>query len=254
MNLFEEIVTKFLLNEIDSSRDADIISAIEGAKRVRIGYDDEQGGKGKNLRYIWPVAYGRHKTTGNLVVRAFQKNGSTKRGVPSWKLFRTDRIYSWDNGKRSYINDPYYTAVFKSGMYGEFNPDGDGSMAMGEIYALSPLADKSVELAPDTNPVGKGPVIKQEVEPAAATNAAQKAEPKEPTTPEPEKLSPKTIDKTGEDNYFKNKVEAPASEPVKKQDVVSPQEPSGEEVLQFFFKVCQLPFVQFHFPVQPIQL
>ena len=107
MELFEEIVNEsMLLNELRTNRDDDIKKAINNVLRVRISYDDRKDkvisrAKGKRERYILPVAYGITKN-GKRAVRAYQTAGSTKRGVPKWKLFLLDNSYSWSNGKKSF--------------------------------------------------------------------------------------------------------------------------------------------------------
>ena len=111
MELFEEIVNEsMLLNELRTNRDDDIKKAINNVLRVRISYDDGKDkvisrAKGKRERYILPVAYGITKN-GKRAIRAYQTAGSTKRGVPKWKLFLLDNIYNWSNGKKSSIS--YY--------------------------------------------------------------------------------------------------------------------------------------------------
>ena len=93
-SLFESIVkSAFILNE-DAQIDS-INSAISGMHPAIITYnsnDNEASGKGR--RVIYPVAYGI-STAGNPVVRAFQKQGSSKKGAPNWKLFRLDRVKMW---------------------------------------------------------------------------------------------------------------------------------------------------------------
>ena len=46
-------------------------------------------------RVVIPAAHGRHATTGNSVLRAYQIGGTGKTGaVPSWRLFRQSKIVS----------------------------------------------------------------------------------------------------------------------------------------------------------------
>ena len=72
--------------------------AIENCRRIRITYDDKKGGKGKNTRYLLPLVYGLTKN-GKRAIRAFQTFGSTKRGVPKYKLFLFDNIGQIELGK-----------------------------------------------------------------------------------------------------------------------------------------------------------
>lgn len=234
MSLFEEIAKRTLLNELDASRDKDIKDAINNVRRVRIGYDDEKGGKGKNTRYILPVAFGKTKN-GKKAVRAYQTMGSSKRGLGNppnsenekkWKLFLTDRIYSWDTGNRSFKD---YGNILKNlGL----NQEPNGDSAMVDIYAITPFANPNVKINASTTDIPVGRVTKQEVEPTQTPKEKEK----EPTPtktarfePEKEKTSPKTLDKTDTEDDFKNKVEAPPSEPITKQSIVSPQEPTDIE-------------------------
>ena len=95
MRLIESILS--LITE-QATRE-NIIDAIKNRKRVIIYYDgDEPGGTG--LREIEPVCLGYSKAN-NLVVRAWDMEGASHRGytgerpLPSWRLFRLDKIMSF---------------------------------------------------------------------------------------------------------------------------------------------------------------
>ena len=113
--------------------------AIANKNYVRIRYDDEDYGSRigtkKNSRLIMPVALGISKA-GNPVLRAFQINGGTRRGIPKWKLFRLDRIKNWATmSKKQFHQTPDelgYDNAFP------FNKYGDKSMR-----SVSKLADFS---------------------------------------------------------------------------------------------------------------
>lgn len=137
MNLFEEIVIESSLLTEDVSINS-INSAIDGLHPAWITYDDNQGGKGKARRLIYPVAYGE-TTAGNPVVRAFQPQGSSKRGLttppnnreyPKWKYFRVDRIKFWRT-----VNSNTYNPEELVG----FNEDGDKSMSV--VYTIAPIGN-----------------------------------------------------------------------------------------------------------------
>lgn len=73
-------------------------NAIKRRQVCIINYDgDDPGGKG--LREIEPVALGTSKA-GNLVMRAWDREGASHRGylgtkpLPSWRFFRLDKILS----------------------------------------------------------------------------------------------------------------------------------------------------------------
>jgi predicted DNA-binding transcriptional regulator YafY len=77
----------------------DVVNSIKGKKVMIINYDgDEPGGRG--LREIEPVCLGISKK-GNKVLRAWDREGASHRGftgerpLPSWRLFRLDKILSY---------------------------------------------------------------------------------------------------------------------------------------------------------------
>ena len=87
---------KLVITEI-ASLDS-IVVAIKNRKRVIIYYDgDEPGGRG--IREIEPVCLGVSKS-GNKVLRAWDNEGAShtaykgEQPLPSWRLFRLDKILS----------------------------------------------------------------------------------------------------------------------------------------------------------------
>ena len=137
MNLFEEIVLESSLLTEGISVDS-ITNAINGLHPTWITYDDTKGGGGKARRLIYPVAYGL-TSAGNPVVRAFQPQGSSKRGLttppndreyPKWKYFRVDRIKFW----RTVNSNTYNTDELVG-----FNEEGDKSMS--EVYVIAPIGN-----------------------------------------------------------------------------------------------------------------
>ena len=94
MKLTESL--KGLLLEIASLET--VQDAIKRRQVCTINYDgDEPGGKG--IREIEPVALGKSKA-GNLVMRAWDREGAShtafkgEQPLPSWRLFRLDKILS----------------------------------------------------------------------------------------------------------------------------------------------------------------
>lgn len=184
-----------------------IVDAVNNMKKVRLTYDDEQGGKGKNTRYILPVAYGESKA-GNPVIRAYETMGSSKRGLtsppnnreyPKWKLFRIDRIVSMTVGKNNFKG---YADILKAE---QLNMDG-GDLGMTKYYAISPLSGKKdVEISDREKPIGSDPITKTDVEQNSAV------------TKEPDQ--PKTVDNTPNKPNIVNKLEAPETAPITKQDI-----------------------------------
>lgn len=168
MNLFEQILSEanLLLEKQNEVTVDKIRDAIENGKIVSMMYNDKQGGGGKSWRYIYPVVYGELKDrktgggTGNMAVRAFQPQGSSKRGRPAWKLFRLDRIVAWYNQENT---DTDKSHTFSKEALGQlFNTNGDKYFHT--ITYHSPFMN--VEYLIDSEPVKKDD-IKQE--PATST-------------------------------------------------------------------------------------
>ena len=117
MKLYNTI--KSLILEVASVET--IIDAIRNKKKIVIYYDgDEPGGKG--LRQIEPVCFGYSKK-GNPVLRAWDEEGASHRDflgvrpLPSWRLFRVDKITSFTPTGESFQT-----------MRPNYNPNGDKSM------------------------------------------------------------------------------------------------------------------------------
>jgi len=216
MNLFEQILSEasLLLEKQNEVTVEKIRDAIENGKIVSMMYNDKQGGGGKSWRYIYPVVYGELKDrktgggTGNMAVRAYQPQGSTKRGKPAWKLFRLDRIVAWYNQENT---DTDKTHTFSKEALGQlFNTEGDKYFHT--ISFHSPFM--KVEYLIDSEPIKKDD-IKQE--PNVTDN-------------EPEKASVRyigngiSLDNDGNVSYNSekantNKLTAPETEPVTDMEV-----------------------------------
>lgn len=184
--------------------------AIENCRRIRITYDDKKGGKGKNTRYLLPLVYGITKN-GKTAIRAFQTYGSTKRGVPKYKLFLTDNIGQVDIGRVKYYD--YEQELLSTG----FNDAGDKGFS--DIYSITPLARNfnGANLANQSQPIDANPVSKQDID-----KGEQEPKQKTPTQKQPSQATnvvQKNIDNLGQKSYFQNKVEAPDTEPVSKGEI-----------------------------------
>lgn len=230
MDLFENILSEMFLLTEDAAVN-DINNAINNMHPVWIRYDDQQGGSGKNRRYICPVAYGI-STAGNPVIRAFQPQGSTKRGAPKWKLFRLDRIKMWRN-----INSKTFSAEELTG----FNEDGDDQIST--LFTISPIGN--AKTLSKTNKV-RGiitpkPILKQDID-----GPKQETEPETATSTitnnndytannaiddiltNVSKSNTKNIDNNNNVGYSENdrdKLEAPETKPITQGDI----EIQGEE-------------------------
>ena len=223
MSLFKEIVNEsLLLNELRTNRDDDIKKAINNVLRVRISYDDKKKNsihyngriippnKGKNERYILPVAYGLTKN-GKRAIRAYQTAGSTKRGVPKWKLFLLDNIYSWANGKKSFKE--YGDALIRLGL----NTKGDKHMTT--LFAVTPIGNENVPVANDSNPIGAKPISKPTVQPDTEIVQNPKIVTKTNDFVPSQTKRNTSIDNSQNKTYFDNKIEAPETEPITKSDI-----------------------------------
>lgn len=207
---------KNILNEIAVVKDDKIKQAIRDVRRVRIYYDDHKDviskTKGYAMRYILPVAYGLLKN-GKKAVRAYQTAGSTKRGVPKWKLFLVDNIIDWQNSTRTFKQ--YKQALLDLGL----NVNGDKHMTT--LYAITPFADSNVQVAKYSHEISPEPISKDEVIPSTSTQqTAQPAVKKEPLK---NTIQPQTID--NKDNFDYNvDIESPDTKPITKTDIVGIQQ------------------------------
>lgn len=111
----------------------EVVSALNQRRAVVINYDDEKSGH-TGTRYIEPYAYGITKA-GNPCFRAYQYWGDTKRGVPKWKLFRLDRVISWNPTDNTFDLEPRARGWAAEA----FNNNGDGTMSA--VYKIVNLDD-----------------------------------------------------------------------------------------------------------------
>lgn len=110
-----------ILNEDVSPREVN--DAIDNKIQVVITYSDDKN-RAPNKRLIEPYAYGRSKA-GNSVFRAFQYDGDTFRGKPKWKLFRLDRVTSWNPTENHFNAEPKE----RNWTDKAYNEQGDDSMS-----------------------------------------------------------------------------------------------------------------------------
>jgi len=95
-------LTEGFINE--SVAGDEVVKAIDNRVGVLITYSGENNNHG-GVRYIEPYVYGA-TTQNNPAIRAYQYYGDTKRGVPKWKLFRLDRIESWEPTENHFELEP----------------------------------------------------------------------------------------------------------------------------------------------------
>lgn len=116
-----DILNKILNESVSSDK---VNDAINNKYQVIITYKDEDSNAvGKRL--IEPYVYGA-SSAGNPVFRAYQYEGDTFRGKPKWKLFRLDRVESWqptNNHFNQQPNNRHWNAE-------DYNTNGDRSMTV----------------------------------------------------------------------------------------------------------------------------
>ena len=78
----------------------DLCAAITDRRLISFVYDGHP-------RTAIPAAYGRHKTTGNTVLRAYQIAGtSNSRTVPLWDLFLVEKMTDCVILNETFTSDP----------------------------------------------------------------------------------------------------------------------------------------------------
>lgn len=132
MKILEDIISKIFLQESVSATDVE--NAIDNHNRVVINYHSKGENKANGARVVEVYAYGLTKA-GNPCIRCFQPYGSTTTRVPSWKLFRLDRITDWKPTKQTFNHsaDFYYKNL------GEFNEKGDETMSV--VYKIADFSN-----------------------------------------------------------------------------------------------------------------
>jgi hypothetical protein len=86
-------IFKLLLNEQDDTKTLLIRNAISERKPITIDYRSEDDEVLNGLRYdIEPVVLGTNAKSGNKVFWAYVFKGTSKKGLPGWKMFRLDRV------------------------------------------------------------------------------------------------------------------------------------------------------------------
>lgn len=114
-------LTEDVINEAVSV--SDVVRALDDRRAVLINYSDEDASH-PGKRYIEPYVYGLTKA-GNPCIRAYQYWGDTKRGTPKWKMFRLDRIDSWEPTENTFEIEPKARGWAAEA----FNNNGDASMS-----------------------------------------------------------------------------------------------------------------------------
>lgn len=86
-------IFKLLLNEQNDTKTLLIRNAISERKPITIDYRSEDDEVLNGVRYdIEPVVLGTNAKSGNKVFWAYVFKGTSKKGLPGWKMFRLDRV------------------------------------------------------------------------------------------------------------------------------------------------------------------
>ena len=175
--LFEEVIFeatgKFLISENVS--DDQVIDAINGKYNVNITYDDypdAESAVAPSRRYIQVYNFAETKA-GNKAIRAFQIFGGSKTTPKkgAWKIFRLDRIRSWQPTNMKWKNP----ISDKDPSIPKYNNNGDRTM--------SRVMNKVNLGASPQPPISKGkpevkPTVSQPNKPIVKPQAKQSVKPK----------------------------------------------------------------------------
>lgn len=105
MNLNLYNILQNVLNENVSQQDA--IDALNSKRVVMITYNDEKANPPLGKRWIEPCSLVDMNGHGKLALRAYAYNGASRRGeIPDWRLFRLDRIQSWQPTNAKFTKAP----------------------------------------------------------------------------------------------------------------------------------------------------
>ena len=218
--LLGKLLAEILLEESVNAQD--INDAIDNHERVIINYHSDGKDSAVGPRVIEVYAYGLTKA-GNPVIRAFQPYGDTTSKVPSWKLFRLDRIDDWQPTGQKFTEpaSDYYPGT------GAFNPNGDKTM--GVVYKVAQFDDNDVFMT-DTekrinrskqqmqNPINTAKLTKPKQNPPKEPKLKDE-EPKqdvyktpaerrgETETPKPQQPKQEPVEEPQEDNLYKTDTE-----------------------------------------------
>lgn len=229
MNLFKEILSELNLTVYGASNasvnDKKITDAINNhwASVIRYQSEDDKGKMHVKKRLIMPVAFGQ-SIAGNDVIRAYQTQGDTNTIIPKWKLFRLDRILSWEN-KPSTNFDTNLLGSIES----KYNKDGDKSMSQIYIQALPgkkrSKTGKKTKALPQN--ISYTPLTKKDIEQPLPTQKTQLVGKSSPNSSN--NAIDNTIDNTNANYYYNiknnnlsnNKLDMtyPNNEPITKRDI-----------------------------------
>lgn len=219
MSLFENIVSEMclLLEDVEITSINDAISNLHPAL---IRYDDGEDDAKTGIRKIYPIAYGI-STAGNPVVSAYQESGDSKRGVPKWKFFKKANITYWNTQEEETFNPEE--------LYG-FNKDGDARMDT--VYNIAPVGQGkqyTKQSGEELTPIKPGPILKKDIEGSVEKKDNEKYTANDAVNDILRNISQKNIDNNKESEYNKipDKINAPETTPVMKNDIKVQDIPVG---------------------------
>ena len=156
MTLLEKVLHKILLTESVSPNEVE--DAIDNHYRVIVNYHSKGEDKNTGARVVEVYAYGLTKA-GNPCFRGWQPYGDTTSKVPSWKLFRLDRVSAWKPTDQKFTHpaDFYYKNI------GKFNESGDETMSV--VYKVAKFGNEDeMPSTPEATPKSKEDVYKTDTE------------------------------------------------------------------------------------------
>jgi hypothetical protein len=179
LNIFEELLLE---------QDAKLLllrNAISERTPITIDYRSEDDEVLNGVRYdIEPVVLGTHAKSGNLVFWAYVFKGTSKKGLPGWKMFRVDRV---NQIKTKPGLNPFKLTDLPGYQKGKA-PNAMKSLSKVEIFSPYWFEDDArFKKDQPTQPAPPKPKT------TAPTPAQPSPQPQPKPTPEPEKVEPQDI-------------------------------------------------------------
>ena len=179
LNIFEELLLE---------QDAKLLllrNAISERTPITIDYRSEDDEVLNGVRYdIEPVVLGTHAKSGNLVFWAYVFKGTSKKGLPGWKMFRVDRV---NQIKTKPGLNPFKLTDLPGYQKGKA-PNAMKSLSKVEIF--SPYWFEDDARFKKDQPTQPAPPKPKTTTPTPAQPSPQ---PQPKPTPEPEKVEPQDI-------------------------------------------------------------
>ncbi len=179
LNIFEELLLE---------QDAKLLllrNAISERTPITIDYRSEDDEVLNGVRYdIEPVVLGTHAKSGNLVFWAYVFKGTSKKGLPGWKMFRVDRV---NQIKTKPGLNPFKLTDLPGYQKGKA-PNAMKSLSKVEIF--SPYLFEDDARFKKDQPTQPAPPKPKTTTPTPAQPSPQ---PQPKPTPEPEKVEPQDI-------------------------------------------------------------